>query len=951
MPEEIFTYSGSAVYRRLLGYLRPYRAVFLFGMLGMVVYSYAEMRMASIIQVVVDEVFVTQNREVVLEILLAMLVIIIARSGGTFISEYFMAKAGRGVIKDLRKAMFERLLRMPNSAFDKTSSGELLAMFSYNVEQVAEATTTVITTMVRDSILVVMLVGYMFYLNYMLATVFFIIGPLSAAIVYVVSSRFRKLSRRIQRSVGVVTHIANETIDGHQVVKIFGGERKELESFVNANEHNYRQNMRLVRSRIISDSMIQFIATAALLGIIYLATSGLIGTVTAGMFSAYMIAMTRLFPPLKHLTNINAQLQKGIAASQSIFAMLDIASEKDSGTLDIGRAEGRIEYRDVNFSYDPAKGRVLDSISFTVEPGETVALVGRSGSGKSTIIKLLPRFYELEDGKILLDGNDINDYRLQSLRDQIALVSQHVTLFNDTIANNIAYGRLAKVSRDDIREAAKAAYALDFIERLPEGLDTVVGEDGILLSGGQRQRLAIARAILKDAPILILDEATSALDSESEKQIQRALVRLMKNRTTIMIAHRLSTIEKADRILVLDQGRIVEQGTHKQLLAKKSYYATLHALQFAEGRPEVDVTIEQEPAVAEAGYPMAQHNFLAEKPGASVWETLWYGYHPLAQLLAPFGYLFGVAVGLRRFLYQSGILRVRRFPVPVIVIGNITVGGTGKTPLVIWLAEHLKRRGYRPGIVSRGYKGKSAIWPLLVTMDSDPVLVGDEAAMIVSRTGCPMMIGPDRCKAIEQLLLSSDCNVIISDDGLQHYAMSRDIEIIVADGARGFGNGMMLPAGPMRESKLRLKQADYIVTNGSTLPESYGMYVKGDTLTSLHDGRKTLRLKNLKGKQVHALAAIGNPQRFFELLRNAGLEVVEHAFPDHHQFSASDLDFSESALPVVMTEKDAVKCRRHMQQLEPGRYWYLPVAAQLSPAFIDMLTRHIEKLANEKKAA
>lgn len=949
MSELVRTYSGTAVYRRLLGYLRPYRAVFLFGMFGMVLYAYSEMKLAAIMRVVIDEVFITQQRDVVMGVLLSMLWIILGRSGGTFIADYFMAKAGRSVIKDLRKAMFERLLRMPNSVFDRTSSGELLAMFSYNVEQVAEATTTVVTTLVRDSLVVIALIGFMFYLNYMLATVFFVIGPLSAVIIYALSSRFRKLSRRIQQSIGVVTHIANETIDGHQVVKIFGGERKELASFVNANEHNFRQNMKLTLSRIISESLIQAIATTALLGIIYLATSGLIGTITAGIFSSYIIAMVRLFPPVKHLTNINAQLQKGIAAAQSIFNMLDIESEKDGGTLEIGRAEGRIEYRNVNFSYAPAKGRVLDSISFAIEPGETVALVGRSGSGKSTLVKLLPRFYEVAEGSILLDDRDINEYRLRSLRDQIALVSQHVTLFNDTVANNIAYGRLAKVSREDIREAAKAAYALDFIERLPEGFDTLVGEDGIMLSGGQRQRLAIARAILKDAPILILDEATSALDSESEKQIQRALERLMKTRTTIVIAHRLSTIEKANRILVLDHGRIVEQGSHRQLLAKKGHYASLHALQFeADGLAHESAA--EEPAT-DAAYPVAQHNFLADKPGSSVWENLWYGSHPAAQLLAPLGYLFGMVVGARRFFYRSGLLRMRKFQSPVIVIGNITVGGTGKTPLVIWLAEHLKKLGYRPGIVSRGYKGKSSIWPLAVTPDSDPVLVGDEAAMIVNRTGCPMMIGPNRCKAIEQLLLQSGCNIIISDDGLQHYAMGRDIEIVVADGARGFGNGMMLPAGPMRESRQRLRQADYIVINGSTLPESYGMYVRGDTLCNLHDGGKKRRLKDLKGKRVHALAAIGNPQRFFELLRNAGLEVVEHAFPDHHRFTAADLDFSQSTAPVVMTEKDAVKCRRLAHQLEADRYWYLPVTAQLSPAFVEALTGHIEKIANEKKAA
>ncbi|HEX7025845.1 MAG TPA: lipid A export permease/ATP-binding protein MsbA [Gammaproteobacteria bacterium] len=946
--------TGTAVYRRLFGYTKGYRKFFLFAIIGMIVYSFAEMQMAAFIEVLVDEAFIAENQETIRSIPLILGLIVLGRSGGTLFANYFMSWVSRGVIKQLRSDMFRQLLHLPTRFYDKASSGQIISQFSFNVEQVAEATTTVITTLIQDSLLVAFLLWFMFATNAKLSLVLFVAVPLTAVLVYGISFRFRKVSRRIQQSVGKVTHVVNETVDSHQVVKVFGGEHNEKSNFEGANERNFQQNMKLSLTKAVSGALIQFLSGVALIGIVYLATSGWVGEVDAGVFSAFIVAMARMAPPLKHLTNINVQLQKGIAAAQSIFEMLDEEPEQDHGRQKIERAKGRLEYRNVTFSYECSKGPVLHNISFTAEPGKTIALVGRSGGGKSTIVKLVPRFYDVDQGEILLDGHNIKEYKLSELRNQIAFVSQHVTLFNDTIANNIAYGRLGDASREEIVAAAKSAYAMDFIEKLPEGLDTLVGEDGILLSGGQRQRLAIARALLKDAPILILDEATSALDSESEQYIQNALENLVKNRTTIVIAHRLSTVENADKIIVLDNGRIEESGTHKKLIGRGGQYASLYNLQFNLGEttkvPEDEVQSQLDADFESDDLPGYGRNFIFDRPGASFWERMWYGSHPAAQLLAPFGYLFHMLASARRWLYRAKILSSQRFNVPVVVVGNITVGGTGKTPLVIWLANYLKRQGYRPGIISRGYKGKSKQWPLAVSADSDPRIVGDEAALIVRRTHCPMVIGPDRREAVNRLLSENDCDIVISDDGLQHYALRRDIEIVVADGARGFGNGMLLPAGPMREPKSRLKSVDYIVTNGATLPDAYPMYVKGEQLVNLVKESKTEKLKTWAGKKVHAVAAIGNPQRFFDLLRYAGLHVVEHPFPDHHEFHMNDLVFEEP-LPIVMTEKDAVKCRQFLDRFDADKFWYIPVTAKLPKEFGTRLSRHIETLLNEQKTA
>ncbi len=938
--------SGAATYRRLLTYLKGYMHIIPLAIVGMIIYNIAEVKMASYIGVIIDEGFIAEKAGLVNEIVITLGLIVVGRSVGGLMATYFMAWVSRGIIKQLRQEMFEKLLHLPSSYYDDVASGELVASFSFNVEQIANSTTGVITSLVKDSMLIIMLIVMMFNKNAQLSLVLFIILPLAGLIVYSVSFKFRKISRRIQQSIGNVTHVVSEAVDGHQAIKVFAGAEKEIKNFADANNRNFKQNVKQTLVSGLSQLIIQALAGVALISVIYFSLSGFIDGVTAGVFSALVIAMVRMSPPLKSLTNINVQIQRGIAAAQSIFALLDHEPEKDAGTMPLKSAKGEIEFSNVSFAYNEEKGEVLHGISFTATAGQTIALVGESGSGKSTIAKLLPRFYDHYRGLIAVDGHDIRNYKLADLREQVSIVSQNVTMFNDTIANNIAYGCLGQVTRQQVVAAAEAAHAMEFINKLPDGLDTIVGENAVRLSGGQRQRLAIARALLKDAPILIMDEATSALDSRLETDIQVAIDKLMQNRTTLVIAHRLSTIENADQILVLDNGRVQESGTHAELLQQDERYASMHKLQFKHNvASQVEPTQNRQDISV---VPQAEHNFLADVPSAPIWDQMWYGYHPLAQLFAPIGYFFNLLVKCRRWLYKKRVLKSQRFAVPVIVVGNITVGGTGKTPLVIWLANHLRELGYRPGIISRGYKAKSKEFPLVVKADSDSLLVGDEAAMVVQRTQCPMVIGPNRRQDVEQLLAAYDCNIVIADDGLQHYALQRDIEIVVADGARGFGNGMLLPAGPMREPKSRLKSVDYIITNGAKLPDAFSMFLRGQTVKNLHDDKQQHDLSVFAGKRVHAVAAIGNPERFFNTLRQAGIYVIEHRFIDHHNFTAADLVY-EDQLPVIMTEKDAVKCRRFAPQFDAERLWYLPIAADLEQEFIETFDRHIEKIVHEQK--
>ena len=569
------------VYRRLLGYSIEHWPVFATAMLGMAVFAATQTGFAYIAKLVTDQSFVARDPDFIRLVPPLIVLIFLVRGVADFVSTYGMNWVGRQVIKRLRREVFEKFLVLPTRFYDASSSGALLSQLTFNIEQVAQASSQVLTVLFKDLLTIIGLVAYMFWVNARLSLFVLITGPLIGWMIRVLSSRFRRYSMRIQSSMGDVTQAAEQVLEAHRVVKIFNGEAQESEGFERINEDNRRLNMKLARAKAASGPVIQLVAAFGLASVVFVAMrDDLSGGLSVGDFVSFLGAMLLVMTPLRHLTNINGPLQQGIAAGQSIFSLLDYPSEDEGGPVALPKARGEVEFRGVNFVYQLDKGRVLQGVNLEVPVGTRLAIVGRSGSGKSTLVSLIPRFYDPAEGQVLVDGRDVREYRLADLRRQISLVSQDVKLFDDSIRNNIAYGAMREATAAEIEAAARAAHVLEFSQRFPHGLDTEVGDRGVTLSGGQRQRVAIARALLKDAPILILDEATSALDTESERHIQSALEALMRDRTTFVIAHRLSTIEHADRIVVMDQGCIAEEGTHRELLERDGAYAALHRMQF-----------------------------------------------------------------------------------------------------------------------------------------------------------------------------------------------------------------------------------------------------------------------------------------------------------------------------------------------------------------------------------
>jgi len=576
-----------AVYGRLWRYVMPHKLIGLIAVVAMATTAVVEAGMVWLVEPLMDETLVAHNLETARWMPIAFVIIFIGRGIAGFATEASLGWIGRSVISNLRRDVFKKFLTLPSKFIETHSTGPMLSRMTYNVEMVAESVTNVVTVMVRDLLTVFAAMGVMIYQSQRLFVFVMILLPIIAVLIQFLGKAFRRYSGRIQDSVGEVTQVTDEVLRGNRVVKIFGGYDYELSRLVEVDEWNRRQNLKLIRSRSLGVAVTQVIFGIGVAGVIYAAgIESVNGDLSPGSFMSFFGAMMLMLQPLRRITNINATLQRGIAAGDSLFKIIDEPDEVDSGTYTTEKVHGTVEFRNVGFSYNDDKLLVLSDVSFKVEAGKSVAIVGHSGSGKSTLVGLLPRFYDANTGEILLDGTAVVDYKLADLRANISLVSQDIVLFNDTIENNLAYGQLRRCSRAEILQAAEAAHIMDFVDEMPNGFETVVGDRGILLSGGQRQRVAIGRALLKNSPVLILDEATSSLDTKSERRIQEALENLMEDRTTLVIAHRLSTVENVDQIIVLDQGRIVESGTHKELLDAGGHYSALYRMQFSEDAGE-----------------------------------------------------------------------------------------------------------------------------------------------------------------------------------------------------------------------------------------------------------------------------------------------------------------------------------------------------------------------------
>lgn len=575
--------SALGTYRRLLGYTRSFRGVAVLAVLGMVLDAACMTVFARLIKPLLDNLFVQRDPATIFWMPLIIIGIFVVRGMATYVTDYGTAFVGRGVVQKLRRDVFEKYLRMPAAFFDAESSGNQIARITYTAEQVAHASTDAVKIVMVDGLTVIGYITVMLLASVYLTLALLVMVPLVGALVYFVGLRYRRISRRIQGTMGTVTGVVEEAVGAQREVKVFGGQVYESARFHAVTEQTRRLNLKVAATNAFSTTFVQIIAAISLALIVYLATRPvMLQTLSPGAFTSLILAMGGILPSLKKLTQVQAHVQRGVAAADELFGVIDASEEADHGTVELRNCRGQLEFRRIELRYNDAAAPALRGVDLRCERGTVTALVGRSGSGKSSLVSLIPRFYEPSSGEVLLDEQPLREYKLASLRSQIAWVGQMPTLFDDTIARNIAYGALDCASEEQIVAAAQAANAMEFIQQLPQGLNSRVGEGGGLLSGGQRQRIAIARAILKNAPILLLDEATSALDTESERLIQEALKRLMRDRTTLVIAHRLSTIEHADQIVVLDHGRIIERGGHAELLARQGAYAALHRMQFSD---------------------------------------------------------------------------------------------------------------------------------------------------------------------------------------------------------------------------------------------------------------------------------------------------------------------------------------------------------------------------------
>ena len=907
--------------RRLFSYTFRFKFSFIFSIFGFVLFASADIAAVEWIRRIIEYINSDQD-DFSIYLVLALIFIAIGRGSGFFIGNYFMSRVGFGIVHDLRAELFSKLINLPKNFFDQNQSGQLINRITFTTTQVSGAASNAIKTFVREGFLLLGLLAYMFTLNWKLTLLLLITTPFIAIIVYIAGRRLRKLAKTIQTAMGDVTHLASEAVDGNLEIKSFNAEKYEKDRFFAANASNKTQNLKLEATSNLATPIIQLLVSISLSIVAYFALGSQLGIkLNAEDFVAFITAAGLMAKPIRQLSNINAVIQKGLAAAVEIFDQLDAQEEDDDGQIE-SSIVGAVDFENVCFSYNK-KDPVLNNLNFRISQNETVAIVGKSGSGKSTIANLLSRFYSNYDGSILIDGTSILDYKLTHLREAISIVNQTPTLFNDTIEKNIAYGE-NEIDQDKLKDAAEISGCSEFISRFPEGIKSEIGDDGVLLSGGQRQRIAIARAFYKDSPIIILDEATSALDNESELIVQEAIEKLINNRTTIVIAHRLSTIENADKILVLNDGSVSESGTHFELLEKNGIYKNLYQNKFSDSDAK-DVSARK--SVAQEFLPS-----ITEEPTQQGYLIdAWYKKSWWLYLLTPLTFLFSTIVKSRKNSYLKNQKKIWRSPVPIIVVGNISMGGTGKTPLVKYIAAELAKRGFKPGLISRGYGGKYS-GTLEVNAETTYKKTGDEA-QILGKLKMPFFLDKNRSRGAKKLQEKHDVDVIISDDGLQHYAMGREIEIAVIDGARRLGNGLTFPAGPLREPKSRLKEVDFIVNNGGpTEGDEILMTLSPAKFIHLNSGKEYSIDKWPMHNQVHAIAGLGNPNRFFDLLLRLGFEFDKNPFPDHHKYNKRDLYYLDH-LPILMTEKDAAKCKH----FNNSKIWYLSIESKIESQFIDRL--------------
>jgi subfamily B ATP-binding cassette protein MsbA len=913
--------------RRLLGYTFRYKWSFAISVVGFISFALADIAAVEWIRRIIG--YINSEEENFSSFLaLSLIFIAMGRGIGFFIGNYFMSKVGFGIVHDLREELFKKLHELPKSYFDSNQSGQLINRITFTTTQVSGAASNAVKTLIREGFLLIGLFIYLLIMNYKLTMLLIGTAPLIALIVYVAGKRLKKLAAKIQTAMGDVTHIASEAVDGHVEIKSFNAQDYENSRFSSANISNKNQNLKLEATGNMATPIIQVLVSISLSIVAYFALGSKLGiSLDAETFVAFFTAAGLMAKPIRQLSNINIIVQKGLAAANEIFEQLDQSIERDLGRND-NEISGNIEFKDVNFSYDSGN-QILSNISFVINKNDTVAIVGKSGSGKSTIANLIPRFYNHTSGDILIDDIKVSDFSLKHLRSSISIVNQSPSLFNDTISKNIAYGD-DEIDVDKLKESAKLSGCIEFIEKLPEGFESEIGDDGVLLSGGQRQRLAIARAFYKDSPIIILDEATSSLDTESELIVQEALEKLITNRTTIVIAHRLSTIENASKIIVLDNGEIVESGTHNELIGNESLYHSLYKNKF-EDSPKTKSSSSKSVQLYMPEY--------EDETSSSFVVDSWYNKSIWLYLLYPFSLLFSYLTSRRRRKFLKDKNKSYKSEIPIIVVGNLTIGGTGKTPLVKYIATELINRGYKPGIVSRGYGGKFKE-TLKVDENTSVKETGDEA-QILAKLNIPFYIDKNRVRAVDKINKNHDCDVIISDDGLQHYKMKRNIEIAVIDGKRRFGNKLTFPAGPLRESIKRLDSVDFIVNNtGPTEEKEFLMNISPSEFVHLKSGKSYKIDEWPMHNQVHAVAGLGNPGRFFDLLGKLGFDIIRHPFPDHHNFLSSDIFYLDH-LPIVMTEKDASKCK----DFDNNKIWYLKIDADVNNKFIDQLQNKLEEIS------